>query len=440
MKVLQVLNHFLPQQTAGTEVYTWALSKQLQQKGIDVKVMIPNYGKNDSVDYIYDGLVVHQYAEPSVVDRSLAMGFRQPDGLKNFTRFLKLEQPDIIHFHELAGSNGITLNHVKEAKASGAKVVMTFHLSGYSCKTGTLVYKGKELCDGKINLKKCTYCYLEQKGYSLLAPYLTNASLLLYNNSIDTTKWITKMGTALGSVQIVAKLKSDFEDLISQCDQVIAITEWYQNILIENGVENKKIALIKQGLPKSLSLDAKRVRNQEEPLKLLYLGRVSRYKGLHLLIDAINDIEESKLQLSIYGTADDINYEADLKQRTKNRTNVFWRGGIPQDRVAQTMHENDILCLCSTFSEMSPLVIQEAFHVGIPVIASGVYGNLEQIKHEQNGLIFKFNDVKSLKQQITRLIHEEGLLNKLQSSKNTTFNFRMIAVKYKQLYESILKN
>ena len=104
------------------------------------------------------------------------------------------------------------------------------------------------------------------------------------------------------------------------------------------------------------------------------------------------------------------------------------------------MHENDILCLCSTFSEMSPLVIQEAFHVGIPVIASGVYGNLEQIKHEQNGLIFKFNDVKSLKQQITRLIHEEGLLNKLQSSKNTTFNFRMIAVKYKQLYESILKN
>ncbi len=108
MKILQVLNHFLPQQTAGTEVYTWALSKQLQQQGITVQVVIPHYGKNEPADYVYDGLAVHQYAEPSVVDRSLIMGFRAPDGLNNFVAYLKSEQPDLVHFHELAGSNGIT--------------------------------------------------------------------------------------------------------------------------------------------------------------------------------------------------------------------------------------------------------------------------------------------------------------------------------------------
>jgi hypothetical protein len=38
--------------------------------------------------YVYDGLAVHQYVEPSVVDCSLIKGFRVPDGLKNFVEFL----------------------------------------------------------------------------------------------------------------------------------------------------------------------------------------------------------------------------------------------------------------------------------------------------------------------------------------------------------------
>ena len=63
MKVLQVLNHFLPRQVAGTEVYTWALSRQLQQKGIDIEIVIPNYGQQISDSYEYQGLKVFQYAE-----------------------------------------------------------------------------------------------------------------------------------------------------------------------------------------------------------------------------------------------------------------------------------------------------------------------------------------------------------------------------------------
>lgn len=51
------------------------------------------------------------------------------------------------------------------------------------------------------------------------------------------------------------------------------------------------------------------------------------------------------------------------------------------------------MSLCSTFSEMSPLVIQEAFAARLPVIASNVYGNAEQITHGENGLLFNFNDV-----------------------------------------------
>ena len=144
MKIIHVLNHFLPDQTAGTEVYTWALSKALHKQGIEAKVLIPNYGQTLDEEYEYDVIRIHKYAEPSLVNRSLIMGFSRPDGLKNFENYLKIEHPDIIHFHELAGSNGITLHHLKAAKDAGAKIVMTFHLAGYTCRTGNLVYNGKE--------------------------------------------------------------------------------------------------------------------------------------------------------------------------------------------------------------------------------------------------------------------------------------------------------
>ena len=155
MKIIHVLNHFLPQQTAGTEVYTWALSKELIKNGVEVKVLIPNYGTDIHESYIYDGIQVHQFSEPSLVDRELIMGFREADGLKNFDSFLEQEKPNIVHFHELAGSNGIGLPHVRAAKKMGSKVIMTFHLAGYTCATGTLMYKGRTPCNGKINTLKC---------------------------------------------------------------------------------------------------------------------------------------------------------------------------------------------------------------------------------------------------------------------------------------------
>ncbi len=438
MKILFVLNHFLPQQTAGTEVYTWALGKHLQNHGIDVKVLIPHYGERESYSYIYDGLFVYQYAETSVVDRSLILGFRFPDGLINFEKYINKEQPDIIHFHELAGSNGITLKHVHFAKKSGAKVIMTFHLAGYSCKTGTLVHLGKTSCDGIIHSQKCSNCYLQSTGNIRIAKTLTTASTFFHKFSINTTRWQNKMGTALGTVPIISKLKQDLSLLVSQCDYVVSITDWYEKILIANGISQSKIKVIKQGIPfdpkKYISLR----KSYEVPLKLIFLGRINKFKGLHLLIEAIKYIDPLSVQLSIFGNTDDALYESSLKAATISNKNISWKGKLSQEDVVHTLHEHDVLCLCSTFSEMSPLVIQEAFAAGVPVIASNVYGNAEQIIHEKNGLLFRFNDTFDLKYQIERCINESNLLDQMSKNILPPRSFDVVTEDYIELYNSLL--
>jgi len=438
MRVLHVLNHFLPNKTAGTEVYTWALCKQLQLQGVNVKIVIPHYAEKESANYEYDGLFVHKYGEPSVVDRSLIMGFREPDGLIHFEKYILDQRPDIIHFHELAGSNGITLKHVQAAKKIGAKVLMTFHLAGYSCKTGTLVQLGRTTCVGVIDLQKCSNCYLQSTGNGKIATTLTTASSFLHKFSINTTLWHNKVGTALATVSIISKLKKDLTFLVSQCDYVVSLTHWYEKILIANGVNQSKIKVIKQGLPFEPINYISTRKIHEGPLKLIFLGRINKFKGLHLLIEAIRNIDPLSIQLSIFGNSDDALYESSLKSETASNKNISWKGKLNQEDVVRTLQQHDVLCLCSTFSEMSPLVIQEAFSAGIPVIASNVYGNAEQISHNYNGLLFEFNNVNDLQEQIIRCINEPLLLVDLTKNIKPPRSFKEVGREYLDLYKNLL--
>ena len=440
MKVFQVLNHFLPQQTAGTEIYTWALSKHLQKKGITVEVMVPHYGKAISALYFYDEIPVFQFAEPSKVDRSLIMGFREAEGLAVFEKYLDEQKPDIVHFHEVAGSNGISLQHLISAKNKGAKVLMTFHLAGYSCKTGSLIYMDQEFCDGAIDIQKCSTCYLQSKGVNPVNFLLRPVSALFYKLGINTSRWKNKIGTALATAFVIEQLKNNFNILVDQCDQLVVLTEWYKKILIVNGVPDQKISYVSQGLPfnpmkKSVINNGYSINR----LRLMFLGRISAYKGLGLLLEVLLGLPSDKVELDIYGHTEDDAYEKVWRGKTVGCENIRWKGVLKQEDVLSIMEQHDVLCLCSTFSEMSPLVIQEAFAAGIPVLASNVYGNAEQVKDGTNGWLFKFKDGNDLNQKLKKLIEDPHLIEEAKRHLPVVRDFSLVADEYIQLYKKMMK-
>jgi glycosyltransferase involved in cell wall biosynthesis len=85
---------------------------------------------------------------------------------------------------------------------------------------------------------------------------------------------------------------------------------------------------------------------------------------------------------------------------------------------------------------MSPLVIQESFEAGLPVIASKVYGNLEHIKHKMNGLLFDFNSAADFATQLRLLIENSSLLREMKKNIKPPTNFSEVGEMYLQIYNS----
>ena len=440
MKIFIALNHFLPQQVAGTEIYCLQLAKYLQKEGYDITVLIPNYGKNSNDSYTYEGIRVIQFAEPSIVDRDLIMRRKPPLGISSFIEFLKKEKPDLIHFHSIAGSNGIGMHHVRAAAALSLKLLFTFHISGYSCSTGTLRYKNEVPCDGYIDPLRCTTCIYASKNIKgNKHKVLVGFAAMFYRLGYNSRNWNNALGTALGFPFIIKELKKDLLELTQLGAGIIVLTDWYKKIMELNGVPSNKLIKITQGLPGNNSGREHTADNEQIIFKLIYIGRIAESKGLHLLTEAVKKCEADAISLSIYGVPAEEDYFQKLKADTVSNKNIYWKGSIEPKEVIADISRHDCLCVPSIICEMSPLVIQEAFSVKVPVIASDVYGNAEQVNDGKNGWLFKFNDSDDLKEKIACIIQNPGVLSDAKKNIEAVKSFETVGEEHMVIYDQILE-
>lgn len=407
---------------------------------MEIAVLIPHFDCSFTDEYEWEGIRVIRYAENSIDGRKMIMGKEKPGGLTAFEDVLMVEKPDIIHFHELAPGRGFNIYHVQKAHELAISIVLTFHLPGYSCARGSLIYKNVTQCDGIIRIKRCTECVYQSKNLTgIKAKILSAAARILFNAGLNATTLNSTVGTALGFPFIINKIKKDLLKLSELAERIVVLGEWYKGILEKNGVPLAKLILIKQGL----SSDIQEFSNRSKfsfPLQIVFIGRISVLKGLHLLIDAVCRLPEEKIALHIYGPETEDGYATRCKEKSKQKKNIWWGGTISSENVIATLSKYHVLCLPSTFSEMSPLVILEAFAAGIPVIASDVYGNAEQITHGKNGWLFQLNDSNDLKNKLQQLINDPGMIERSRECIKPVKTFASVAEEYEELYTEISEN
>jgi glycosyltransferase involved in cell wall biosynthesis len=228
-------------------------------------------------------------------------------------------------------------------------------------------------------------------------------------------------------------------------DLFIAPSEFLRQRYIEWGIAPERIRLEENGcahdVPRASALDGndQRLRN-----RLGYFGQLNRFKGIHILLDAMRLLQKEGVDahLWIHGanldlqTIDFQKQVADLV--TGSSDNVTLVGRYEQDALPRLMAGVDWVIVPSIWWENSPLVIQEAFLHGRPVICSDIGGMAEKVTDGVNGLHFHARDAVSLARTLRRAATTPDLWHSLQKGIPTVHRMEDHVATLSQLYLDLI--
>jgi len=195
--------------------------------------------------------------------------------------------------------------------------------------------------------------------------------------------------------------------MFSVIDHLICPSYFLKRQYIYWGVAPQRISVI-ENLPAKVSNKRPTIRQDDRPLVVGYFGQVNPWKGLSLLIEAIGlaRSQGAEVQLEVNG--------ANHNSLQTVPSAVRFNGLYDPEELDARMARVDVVAMASIWYENSPMVIQEAYQHGLPVIAPDLGGMAEKVKHQRTGLLFTAGCSESLARQILQLSNNRDLLAVLQ--------------------------
>lgn len=211
---------------------------------------------------------------------------------------------------------------------------------------------------------------------------------------------------------------------VSKEDYYLAIKYKFRNksdlIYISNGVSNSFTPILDIN-EKTFERSKYNIPNSNYTFGIA--ARFVREKGFVELIPAFTQILKQfpNTTLCICGKRligehnDDIsNFIEDSVKAYPN--NIFLIGEVSTKNMPSFYKSLDAFILPS-WREGMPMTILEAMMTGLPIIASEIRGCREAVKHNQNGILFKYKDEKALKKSMIILIKDK-FLNQIFAKKS----------------------
>lgn len=147
-----------------------------------------------------------------------------------------------------------------------------------------------------------------------------------------------------------------------------------------------------------------------DPARLLYVGQLHDYKGVHVTIEALSILKDKGLTatLSVIGRGPP-EYERMLREHAGNcdvAEYVRFLGKIPHGELSEHYQQHDIFLFPSLWEEPFGLTHLEAMACGTPVISTTCGGPGEFLDDGHNALTFEPGNAPQLADKIRLLIDD----------------------------------
>lgn len=459
MKVLLVAHNFLPQHSAGTEVYTSQLATRLARRGHALRIFaaekdvaLPDLSLRERE---WEGLPVTELIN-NLFYEEFRESWDHPRIAQIFGAELERERPDVVHFQHLLH---LSIGCVEEAHRRGIGIVFTLHDYWLQCpRHGQRVHADHSLCD-TIDFKRCGECLtsfkfaqspLERRtgrwiagvrgatGVDLSGPAKGAARFLKARAGAHASESPRAEGSdaALEFEREVALRERAFrERVLPLVHRFLAPSQFLRARFLEWGLAPRSIEFLRAGI--DCAPLASIARTRSELVRVAFIGTLVRHKGPHLLLDAWGRLPpelRTRARLELFGPSQhDPAYQEELK-RSAGAVGATLRGSLSRAALGPALAEIDLLVVPSLWWENSPLVIHEAIAARTPLLVSGLGGMAELVEPGVHGYHFRMGDAQDLASELARLIERRELLDLLYANASPS-TFDEDCARIETLYE-----
>lgn len=267
-------------------------------------------------------------------------------------------RPDIVHLHNIY--HQLTPSIIRPFKRAGSKVVLTLHDYKLACPAYLMLDKNGRICDicagNRFHRAAATRC----QG-SLARSLLLSAEAIWH-------AW-------RGSYDLV--------------DAFLAPSRYMGNA-VAGRIGPERLKIIPNGVDTGYFAPT-----WEDRGYALYLGRLSREKGLDTLLDAQAGMTDPP-PLAVAGGGP-------LAERVAASPGVDALGVLEGDALRRALAGAAFVAVPSRWRENCPMSVLEAMAMGKPVVASRLGGLPELVEHGVTGLLFEPGDTEGLARCMARL-------------------------------------
>lgn len=405
MKVLHVSLGLPPFRTGGLNRYCLDLMREQKKQGETVELLYPGEfrfgGSLEIVKTKNKEFDVFRIINP--LPLALTNGINDPDRYmipcpkpEVFKRFLLKDKPDVIHVHSF---QGIHKEFFQIADELGIQLVFTTHDCYPFCPACVMLQRDATICSGPDGAK-CEWCN-NGRGLSPMKEYVMQSRIYerlkyswllkkIRSNQVKAME-CTQLEESCFADQLVSEKSSRYNDL----------NRYYLSILKYMGKIHANSSLAKSIYKRyhpngnycqfditHAGIVHKKHTKKSERRRFGYVGGINRYKGLPLLLRALDLLKKANIEnyeLWLYG-ADYTEY-ASKNSRLHN-------GGVYNSETENMVWESfDTLIVPSQCYETFGFVVLEAIAHGVSVICSDLVGAKQFLKEND---VFKHDSAEEL--------------------------------------------
>jgi len=361
MKVLLV-NKF-HYKKGGSETYYFALAEALKANGHEVVFFSMKDEKNETCNQ--QGFFVSNSSYNGGLKQKIKMLTNltySKETYKKLCFLIEKEKPDLAILNLV--HRQLTLSVIDALKKYDVKIFWTMHDLITVCPNYTMLDNNGNICEKCLD-GNYKHCLKEKciKGSKLMS-YLGMKEA----NTIKKKKWYDNV------------------------DLYICPSNFYKNKLLLANFTKSQIVCMRNLLP----LDTKYELNDEDKGYVLYFGRLSKEKGVKILIDVIKNID---YKLIVLGTGP---IEKELKDYVISNkiNNIEFLGFKKDEELTDFIRKARCVVLPSTWYENGPYSAMEAMALGKPLIVSNNGGLPELVENGKNGYVY------STKEELTECVNK----------------------------------